>query len=358
MLIARMIRSLEGTVLPSVVCLDDTGELAEILQDEGVPVICVHRRPGIDCVLPSRLARVFRQLKPDIVHAQQYTPTMYAGAAMALLRNRPALIFTEHGRHWPDVVSWKRQAFNRLFLNRIIDACTAVCQYSADAIRNNENLRRRVEIIPNGVDIDAFRKLRKPRDELCRAAMLDSTRRYVLCVARFHPVKGHHTLVAAFAHVSRQFPDVDLLLAGEGPERAALERRVRDTGLSQRVHFLGVRKDVTRLMSLSQAFCMTSVNEAASLTVLEAMACELPVVLTDVGGNGEIVRHNIDGLLVPRSDVEACARSLGHLLEHSRQAREMGLSGRQRVATEFSFDTMVSRYRELYTRLSSSGNIG
>ncbi len=137
---------------------------------------------------------------------------------------------------------------------------------------------------------------------------------YLACVARFHPVKDHATLLRAFAAVAAARDNVDLLLVGDGPLRGELERLTRQLGIQSRVRFLGVRSDVPDLLRAVDLFTLTSVSEAASLTLLEAMASFLPVVVTAVGGNPEIVRHEKEGLLVPRADAPATAAALLRLL--------------------------------------------
>ena len=122
---------------------------------------------------------------------------------------------------------------------------------------------------------------------------------YIAMVARFHPVKDHAMLLHAFGQAAAR-ADVDLLLVGDGKLRGPLESLVASLGLTGRVRFLGVRPDVPDLLRAVDVFALTLVSEAASLTLLEAMASRLPVVVTAVGGNPEIVREGVEGLLVPR----------------------------------------------------------
>ena len=130
-----------------------------------------------------------------------------------------------------------------------------------------------------------------------RPSGLPAGRRFITTIARFHPVKDHATLIRAFAKIAARFPDVDLLLAGEGPLKHDLESLAATLKVTDRVRFLGVRRDVPALLKATTIFALTSVSEGASLTVLEAMAAGRPIVLTDVGGNPELVRRDVDGLL-------------------------------------------------------------
>ena len=134
-------------------------------------------------------------------------------------------------------------------------------------------------------------------------------------------------LLHAFAGVAAARADVDLLLVGDGPLRGTLTELVRSLGLDSRVHFLGVRSDVPDILRALDVFALTSLSEAASLTLLEAMAAGVPVVVTAVGGNPELVRHGIDGLHVPRGDAGATALALLQILGDPAAASVMGSSG-------------------------------
>jgi glycosyltransferase involved in cell wall biosynthesis len=174
-------------------------------------------------------------------------------------------------------------------------------------------------------------------------------------VARLHPVKDHASLLAAFASVARLRPDVDLLLAGKGPLQEELGRRVGELGISDRVRFLGVRSDVPRLLAASDVFALTSVTEAASLTVMEAMATGIPVVATNVGGNPELIRNEIDGLLFPRGDAPAGAAAMLRVLDDPVLALRLGAAARQQAFERFDLNATIDRYLALYRRLIGRG---
>ncbi|HVS37880.1 MAG TPA: glycosyltransferase, partial [Gemmataceae bacterium] len=187
--------------------------------------------------------------------------------------------------------------------------------------------------------------------ELRRQLGLDPYRRYVAMVARFHPVKDHAMLLHAFAKAAASRPDVDLLLVGDGPLRGELQALTARLGIGGRVRFLGVRSDVPDLLRAVDLFALTSVSEAASLTLLEAMASRLPVVVTAVGGNPEIVRHDVEGLLVPRGDAAAAAAALLRLLDDPTAAKAMGEAGRARVEERYQLSRTIEAYWRLYQRL-------
>jgi glycosyltransferase involved in cell wall biosynthesis len=161
-------------------------------------------------------------------------------------------------------------------------------------------------------------------------------------------VKDHATLVRAFRQVASAHDDVELLLAGDGPLRPALEGQIRELGLVERVHLLGVRSDVPDLLRASDVFVLSSVSEAASITLLEAMGSSRPSVVTNVGGNPELVRDGVDGLLVARGDSTEMALAIKRLLSNPALAERMGRAAAARVRERFLLDDTIRAYADLY----------
>ncbi len=354
-LVTETIRRLGRRIDPVVFCLDAVGPLGEQLEHSGVPVIALHRRPGRDWRLAWRLASGLRERRIEVVHAHQYTPFFYAAAAKMLNGGKPRLILTEHGRHYPDLVSPVRRALNRLVLDHLPDAINACCRFSAAALNRVDGFAgRRIEVIENGIDLPRYGAA-PDRHALRQRLGLDPARRYVMCVARFHPVKDHATLLRAFAQVAPGCPDADLLLVGDGPLRGELERQAQGLGIADRVRFLGVRSDVPDLLRAADVFTLLSVSEAASLTLLEAMASCLPVVVTAVGGNPEIVREGCEGFLVPRGDAAAAGAAFQRLLLDPALAARLGAAGRARVEERYQLDRTIAAYYRLYRSLSGRG---
>jgi glycosyltransferase involved in cell wall biosynthesis len=346
-LVAETIRRLGSRIRPVVLCLDDVGQLGERMLAEGVPVIGLARRPGLDLRVARRMAHEIETRQLEIVHAHQYTPFFYAALARPFVSQPIALMFTEHGRHYPDVVSWKRRVTNRFVLGRFADEIHGVCQFSADSLAAIDGFSTQpITVIRNGIDLARYPAT--PRLEARRRLGLPVDRRYVICVARFHPVKDHAMLLAAFARAATQVADADLLLAGDGPLRPQLASQAAALGIENRVHFLGVRGDIPDLLRASDVFALTSISEAASLTLLEAMACRLPVVVTAVGGNPEIVEDGRQGFLVPRGDAVAAADAMTSLLRDPARAAQMGDAGHDTVSDRYRLEETIAAYATRY----------
>lgn len=346
-LASRLARQLRKSYRFIFVCLDKLGTLGEQLQAEGFSVVVLNRQPGLDWRSSWRLARLLRREKVGILHAHQYTPFFYALTARWLGRRIPVL-FTEHGRHFPDYPRRKRILANRLLLSRR-DRVAAVGESVRRAVIANEGIpAQRVEVIYNGIALDAFSKPANDREEARREMGAGPNDLIVIQVARLDYLKDHATAIRAVQRVAARRPDVKLVLIGEGPEREKIEAEVRQRQLDSHVRFLGLRTDVARLLPAADVFLLTSISEGIPLTVIEAMAANLPVVSTGVGGVGEIVVDGETGLLAPSGDDSALADHILNLAADAPRRQRMGQAGRQRANNLFSEEQMHASYRRLY----------
>lgn len=351
-LIEETIKRLGTAIEPTILCLDAIGKIGERLQKQGVPVICLNRKTGRDWALTRRMAKEIQARRIQVVHAHQYTPFFYSALAKLWCLGSFKLIQTEHGRHYPDIVHPQRRMINRLVLDKIADESNACCAFSAIALSRNDGfVGRKIGVIENGVELSRYTPNQDPIQAKNRIG-LEPHRRHIGCVARFHPVKDHAMLLRAFARLASTHPDVDLVFAGEGQLRPNLEHQAAEAGILDRVKFLGVRTDVPDVLAAMDIFALTSVSEAASLTLMEAMATAKPSVVTNVGGNPELIRDGIDGILVPRGDDMACALALKQLLTNQTLAKQMGEQARLRAEAKYNLDATVNAYYQLYAKLT------
>ena len=206
----------------------------------------------------------------------------------------------------------------------------------------------------NGVDVDAFAAA-----GAASGSRLDARRELgvgpdelvLLQVARLDYLKDHATAVRTLARVAARAPQARLVLVGDGPERPGVEAQVRELNLGDKVRFLGLRKDVARLLPGADLFLLTSVSEGIPLTVIEAMAAGLPVVATDVGGMSEVVADGSTGLLAPARDDAALAERILRLAGDPELRRRMGAAGRARAKDRFDERRMADDYGRIYREL-------
>jgi glycosyltransferase involved in cell wall biosynthesis len=261
----------------------------------------------------------------------------------------PPILFTEHGRHFPDYPRPKRIFANR-FLLKPTDRVTAVGNYVRQLLIANERIApNRITVVHNGIDPDRFAST--DRTQARQLLSLADDELAILHVARFHPVKDHATALRAFSRIVTQSPRARLILVGDGAQRPTIEALVRELSLHHHVRLLGVRDDIPQLLLAADLFILTSLSEGISVTLLEAMAARLPIAATDVGGNSEVVDHNHTGLLSPRSDDQALASNLLTLLNDPALRQRMGNAGRQRLLDHFTQDKMHHAYAGIYQQM-------
>ena len=330
-----------------VVCLFEAGALAHELTSAGIPVIACEKRPGADVRALLRMRRALSAQRTEVLHSHNGIPHYYATAAALGLGVR-RVVNTRHGMG--DVTPSSRREWLFRESMRLADLSVAVSE-AAGRRRAEAGLvpAHKLRVLPNGIHPEPFR-VRDPqaRAQLAASLGLPPETQLVGFVGRLNWAKDLPTMVAAFAKVCAKRDDAALVIAGEGSERGAIESAIAGAGLGGRVYLLGDRSDVPQLLPAFSIFAMSSISEGYSIALLEACASALPIVATDVGGNAEIVRDGVNGLVVPASDPDAFADALERLLADPARAASMGQAGRDWLLGHATFEVMSSRYLEAY----------
>jgi glycosyltransferase involved in cell wall biosynthesis len=267
-----------------------------------------------------------------------------------LFRGLPVL-FTEHGRWFPDYPRRKRIVFNRLLLRRR-DRVVGVGECVRQALVHNEGIRaHRVEVVYNGIETRAFPPRRVHRDQVRAELGCRPDEFVVIQVARLDYLKDHQTALRTLDRLVESVPAARLLLVGDGPERTAIEAEINCHQLWSNVSLLGTRHDVPRLLAAADVLLLTSISEGIPLTLLEAMAAGLPVVATRVGGVAEVVVDGETGLLAASGDDAALAAALRQLAQEPGLRQRLGACGCQRVRDHFDDAAMLTSYDQIYREM-------
>jgi glycosyltransferase involved in cell wall biosynthesis len=350
-LAAGLARALSDRFRFVFACLDEVGTLGEQLRDDGFTVELIGRTEGIDWRCGRRLGAFVKAQQVDVLHAHQYTP-FFQSLVGRLSRWRTPIVFTEHGRHFPDSRSAKRVAVNRLLMRRR-DRVIGVGASVRRALIANEGISAdRVEVIYNGVNLGPFEAVRD--DSAVRREVRDELgvrdgEQVILQVARLNPLKDHLTAVSTIRQLRDSGVNARLVLAGEGEERSKIEASVGEAGLHDHVTLLGARRDIPRLLSATDAFLLSSISEGIPLTLIEAMAAGVPVVSTDVGGIPEVIDHGATGLLAPAHDAGRLAKHLQRALTDSTFRGSVIAAAQHKARERFSLDEMHRLYAEVYS---------
>lgn len=295
----------------------------------------------------------FREERPHVVHGFLF-PT-YALAALAAAK--VGGIATASGVR--SLGLGIEQRFPYSFVERIGHRLTAAIVGNSEAVRRaavarDRGVARRFRVIHNGVDLAKYAS-RADRAATRHELGLADGELAVLMVANLISYKGHRDALHAFLAARRQVPGLRLVLAGAGPEEAALRALAAELGIASEVRFLGARTDVPRLMSAADFFLMASHEEGFPNAVLEAMASGLPIVATDVGGVREQFGDATCGLLVAARAPAAMAQAIVRLARDAELCQALGATARRRAAAEFGWDVAVARHSALYEELARGG---
>jgi glycosyltransferase involved in cell wall biosynthesis len=278
----------------------------------------------------------------DLVHAHLFPAHMWTAMAGRLARQRPLLVMTEHGT-WNRRRAWWFHAMDAWLYSQF-DAVVSNSEATETALVNwVKGVRSKSCVIYNGIPLERFQEAQpSPPAELPgeRQALR------VISAARMEPQKDHATLLRAFARIP---PGAELLLAGDGPRRLALESMARELGIAARVHFLGRRADVPQLLKACDVYVQCAHSEGFGIAALEAMAAGLPVIATDIPGLAQVVGPA--GLLSPEGDADALARHLSTLLGSAELRQRMAARSRQR-AQDFSIEACADAHVKLYQSLA------
>jgi glycosyltransferase involved in cell wall biosynthesis len=344
-LVVDLARRLPGGFESLVCCLDSPGEWGERLAADGIPVFALHREPGFRPSVALRLAALARRHRVRVLHAHQYSPYVY-GALASLLAPGTRFVFTEHGRLSDAAPSATRKLVNP-WLARIPGARFAVCRELRDFLIAEGFPASGLGVIYNGVELGAATVPAERAQARARLSLPPD--RFVLgTVARLDPVKDHAALLEAFVTVLAAVPSAHLVLVGDGPERAALQRRAGQLGLLDAVTFAGSRADARLLLPGLDLYLNSSRYEGVSLTVIEAMAAALPVVATRVGGTPEVIDDGDTGVLVPPGDPGALAAAAVDLARDRTRREQLGAAARAAAERRFALQRMLDEYAAVY----------
>jgi glycosyltransferase involved in cell wall biosynthesis len=290
-------------------------------------------------------ARQLAARRPAVFHAHLTWPRACKfGLAAAILAGVPAVVATLHA--FIDLPASRYLYLQQWLLAKKVGRYLAVSAALARQMcATNAMPAHKIQVIHNGISMAPFQR---PIASGFRLALSGTSGRpIVFTAARLDKQKGLGHLLEAAALV----PEALFVLAGEGPERRALETQSQQMGLGDRVVLLGQREDIPDLLAASDLFALPSLNESLGVSILEAMAASRPVVATAIGGIGEAVADGETGLLVPPGDPVALAGAIRRLLSDPSLALRMGAAGKVRVQRDFSAETMLRRVTEVYDEL-------
>ena len=336
----------------AVLALTEVTDFRHRVQRGDVEFISLRKPPGHGIWQYPKLFRLFRQLRPAIVHSRNLAALEVQAAAWAA--GVPVRIHGEHGRDMEDLdgnnLTYQRvRRFYKPFVNHYMALSRDLAEYLVKKVRVPQE---KITQACNGVDTEHFHP-NPVAPQSIEACHFDPSKHWLVgTVGRMQAVKDQvmlaHAFVQALALAPELKPRMRLVMVGEGPLRMQAQAVLEAAGVDHLAWLPGERSDVADIMRGLHAFALPSLAEGISNTILEAMASGLAVVATEVGGNAELVVPGQTGFIVAPAQPQAMARQLVELASNPERARSMGQIGRQRVQAGFSMQAMVSTYQSVY----------
>jgi len=319
--------------------------------------------PPYDLALATRMAEVAEFYSLDVLHVHYAIPhSLSALLARQMLETQQEVA---RRRYLPFITTLHGTDITLVGLDRSYlpitqfgieqsDGVTAISSYLRDRTREAFNIQNEIEVIRNFVNCDVY--LRVPsKYEAMRTNFASASEKLLVHLSNFRPVKRVLDVIEVFGRVAKAVPS-RLMLIGDGPDRSAAEHLALRLGVADRVHFLGKKDNVNELLPLADLMIMPSEMESFGLAALEAMACSVPTIATQVGGVPELVTDGINGLLFPLGDVEAMAAAAIDLLRDEKRLAEMARAARTTATDHFCASRIIPLYEQYYERVIARTN--
>ncbi len=325
------------------------GELEQEFSVLGIKLIKLSDYPlGFRDILKLRkILRKISDFQPDIIHSHLDMANIFGLVAGYVTGAKVLLHFHGFGIFYKELSAVSRlnsfiwRVLSRSY--RYCDCAIAICDYQVSYLKRAGIDKKKIIKIQNGININ--------QGDIQPAVLNGINTENVYCfvsVARFHRQKNHELLIASFSDVVQRFPDVYLVLVGDGPCRSQIEKQIKMLGLENKISLLGVRRDIPNINESCDCFVQASSWELSPITLLEAMRARRPVIATDVGGVSEVVDDHESGLLVESNNRTKLVEAMIYMVIHPRHSSEMGEAGYGKVVKELSNSIVAKKIEDVY----------
>jgi len=338
----------ENKFEPIVVSLYNEGNLISDFDKLDVKIIYLNKKSGKDLGLISKLKNLILKAKIGVVHTHNVDAYEY-GVLAAWLAGIKRRIHTAHGKSVKENKLKKlRERIFHKFISLFLDDYIVVSKDLERYVSRNWCLNKnKIKTIYNGIDTSKYKKIKVKKNFLYKLGV-NKNDFLIGIIAGLRPVKDHVTLIKAMKIVKKEIPNSKLLVVGDGPEKEKLVNLVKKFNLKEDILFLGNRKDIVKLLNCLDVGVLCSLSECLSVSLLEGMACGLPFVVTNVGGNPELITDGKNGFLVPVKEYKILANRIVKLLKDKRLRKKIGEENRKKIMNYFNVKDMIKNYEKIY----------
>ena len=337
----------------SIACLRAPGWLHDQLEQRGVSTFLFSDKGMFDPGFVRNLMKICKNENVTVIHSHEFLMNFY-GALVGFL-NRIPVVTTVHGRYYYWEKARRRMAMR--FAAKHSQMVTVSQELTGFLVDKVGIPGDGLKTIYNGIDLEKYSQ-NDTTDSRLTIPDLNEQAQVVGTVGNLYPVKGQTYLLQSIPLILKKCPDTMFVFAGRGELEETLKKEAAELGVEAHVRFLGFVADVPALLNKLDVFTLPSLAECFPLSVLEAMAHGVPPVVTDVGGNREIIEDGVSGYVVPAADHEALAEKIICLLQDKELVRSIGEHACGTIQARFSMETMLSNYAQLYDKLIGKGRVG
>jgi glycosyltransferase involved in cell wall biosynthesis len=330
---------------PLVCSLSDKGEIGKEIEELGFEVVCLNKlKHRLDWTIVKDIYRCIKQNNIKVVFSYQYHANLY-GRIAAHLARVPCIIASVHNVYTID------KKIHRRIINKYLagwtDRIVAVSKAVKDDVLKYDSVPdSKVEIIYNGVDLSKF--LDNNGNNIRNEFRIPVSAPVIGTVGRLTLQKGQRYLLEAVSQLRGKFPELVLLVVGDGPLKNELGDYAETLGIQESAIFTGSRRDVPSLLAAMDLFVLPSLWEGLSISLIESMAAGKPVITTDIAPIREVVNTDKVGILVPPKNSKTLAEAIERLLRNKNLAERLGMAARERVFSTFNIETTIRRYTDIF----------
>jgi len=331
-----------------VLCLREKGPLTRELEEKNIPVFSIsHRKVKTDFLTFAKAYSIIRQFKPDVVHTHNTQPFI-DGTMAAFLARVPVKVHTDHARNFPDK---KRYMFAEWIFSHMSDRLIAVSEHTKNNLIKFEKIgASKIDVIHNGIDGNKFKLTFDVNEKKKQFGVLD---RYPIVGlgVRITKQKGITHLIRAVSMLIDTLPDTCLLIAGDGPLQNSLKQEAVELGVAEHIRFVGPQNNMNDILQIIDIFALPSLWEGLPLVILEAMAAKKPIIATNVGGNTEVIKDNLNGILVDPERPDLLADAIISLAGNKTLMEQIANNAYSSYEKNYSVSAMAGKYMKLYAQL-------
>ena len=331
----------------SSVCIQREGWVSNKVLESSLELIIKPLKSSIDMSWLKAMFQYARSNDIKLIHSHEFAMNFHA-TLLSQISGIPC-ITTVHGKkYYPD--KWRRRFIYRHISkhSNLVAVSYDLKQFLIDEIGIKKG---RIEVLPNGIDIDVFKPQQSDRVGTRKELGIKDGQILMGAIGNLYPIKGHSYLLDAASLVCKKHPGAVFMIAGRGGLEGDLKAQAKNLGIENNVLFLGFREDVHRLLQAMDVFTMSSLSEGLPVSILEAMASRTPIVATDVGGISEVIMQGKTGYLVQSQSADSLAEGLVKCISEQKLTDEIIERAYELVVSKHSLLSMLSEYEKLYKRL-------